>query len=228
MIFSPGASLSPSAETIPPFTFRTKFDQTVLLGRKASNAGQLLEGVRAVPGSSIYYHTHKFLQQHHYLSPEPPNDFAYWVSNVLNEQALGEILSSVDIIQFHKISDLRQSFIGILEGHMKSSNRLVGAPAGEEFYFMGSRTFVLDTPHTAGTLREFAECLRAVSVHSLYYHVFDARLRLEREENDFSNWFRKLGKGKLADEMLKLDPYTHTLEGLRKRIIQLVKRHDQD
>jgi hypothetical protein len=216
------------ATQIAPFVFRTKFDQTVLLGKKAANARELLEGIRSGPGSSIYYHTHKFLQQHHYLSPEPPNDFAYWTSNVLNEQALGEILSSVDIIQFNKIADLRARFVGILEQHLSSSRRVAEAPAGEEFYFMGSRTFVLDTPHTASNLEEFAEALQAVSVHSLYYHVFDARLRMEREENDFSEWFRKLGRGVLADEMLKLDPYTQTLEGLRRRIIQLVKHHGQD
>ena len=216
------------ATQIAPFVFRTKFDQTVLLGRKAANARQLLEGIRSIPGSSIYYHTHRFLQQHHYLSPEPPNDFAYWSANVLNEQALGEMLSSVDIVQFHTIGDLRQTFTRILEEHLNSSTRAVDAPAGEEFYFMGSRTFVLDTPHRAGTLQEFADSLGAVSVHSLYYHMFDARLRLEREENDFSEWFRTLGRGVLADEMLKLDPYTQTLEGLRRNIIRLVKHHDRD
>src|ERR1051325_3139908 len=83
---------------ISPFVFSTKFDQTILLGRKAASAEELLEGIREVPGSSIYFHTHKFLQQHHYLSPDPPNDFAYGISNVLNEQALGKILSSVDIV----------------------------------------------------------------------------------------------------------------------------------
>ena len=93
---------------------------------------------------------------------------------------------------------------------------------------MGSRTFVVETPHTAKTLKEFRSCLESVSVHSLYYHIFDARLRREREENDFSEWFRKLGKEKLAEQMLNLDPYTQTLEGLRKRIIQLVKAHDTD
>ena len=213
---------------MPPFLFKTKFDLTILLGRKARNAAQLLEGIKIVPGSSIYFHTHKFLQQHHYLSPEPPNDFAYWVANVLNEQALGEELSSVDIIQFNTIADLRQKFIGVLGDYLQTSKRTVDAPPGEEFYFMGSRTFVVETPHTAKTLKEFRSCLEAVSVHSLYYHIFDARLRLEREENDFSEWFRKLGKEKLAEQMLNLDPYTHTLEGLRKRIIQLVRAHDSD
>ena len=38
--------------------------------------------------------------QHQYLSPEPPNDFAYWVSNVLQEDRLGEQLAAIDLIQF--------------------------------------------------------------------------------------------------------------------------------
>src|SRR5574341_1684932 len=74
------------------FRFNTKFDQTILLGKKARNVAELIDGIWSVPDASIYFHTHKFLQQHHYLSPEPPNDFAYWVTNVLNEETLGEHL----------------------------------------------------------------------------------------------------------------------------------------
>ncbi len=88
------------------FQFNTKFDRTILLGKKARNVAALGHGVRTVPDGSIYFHTHKFLQQHHYLSPEPPNDFAYWTTHVLNEATLGEQLSSVDIIQFHSITAL--------------------------------------------------------------------------------------------------------------------------
>jgi hypothetical protein len=209
------------------FTFHTKLDQTILLGVKARNIQGLLEGVRQVPESSIYYHTHRFLQQHHYLSPEPPNDFAYWVSNVMGDDVLGEQLSSVDIIQFHTINELRVKFITILESHLDSLERLSMIPPGEEFHFMASRLFVLPTQHVARTLQEFLDCLGRVSVNSLYYHIFDAKLRLERHDNDFSRWFTDLGLLDLAEELRRLDPYAHTLEGLRKRIIVLVKKHDQ-
>lgn len=210
------------------FRFCTKLDQTILLGRKASNVPALLEGIKAVPGSSIYYHTHKFLQQHHYLSPEPPNDFAYWITNVLNEPALGEQLSSIDIIQFHTIADLRQTIAGMIEMFLKTSSRIVESPAGEQFYFMASQTFIFQTRHLARTVPEFVECLKSVTIQSLYFHMFDARLRLEHEENDFSVWFRKLGHGKLADAVKNLDPYTQTLDGLRKNIIQLANRYAED
>ena len=208
------------------FAFHTKFDLTVLLGRKATNCAELLEGMRGVPDSSIYYHTHRFLQQHHYLSPEPPNDFAYWTTEVINDAPLGEKLSSVDIIQFERIADLRATLIEILEAHAQEVGQLRSCPTGGEFHFMASQTFVVPTRYVARDVGEFTECLQQVTINSLYFHMFDARLRLEHGENDFSRWFRDLGSGKLADELAHLDPYTYTLEGLRQRIIQLVKKHD--
>lgn len=207
------------------FRFRTKLDQTILLGKNAKNVPELLAAIKIVPDASIYFHTHKFLQQHHYLSPEPPNDFAYWVTNVLNEPALGESLSSIDIIQFHKIPHLRDRFIEVVEAYLQSSCRVVEAPQGQEFYFMSSQIFVLETPYVARSLAQFEEILRKVSVHSLYYHVFDAHLRMEQEENDFTIWFRRTGETKLAEEVRRLDPYTHTLEGLRQKIIQLIDKY---
>lgn len=90
---------------------------------------------------------------------------------------------------------------------------------------MASRTYVLPTPHVAHNLAEFVEILGKVSINSLYFHVFDARLRLERGENDFSAWFRRLGKIELAERSKRLDPYSRTLEGLRREIIAMVNKH---
>ena len=210
------------------FRFNTKFDQTLLLGKKARNVAELCDGVRTVPDASIYFHTHKFLQQHHYLSPEPPNDFAYWTTHVLNEATLGEQLSSVDIIQFHSITALRQRIADLIDGYLQSAYRSVDAPEGQEFYFMSTQTFVLATRYEARDLAEFAEALRHISIHSLYFHVFDATLRLAQGENDFSLWFRAQGKARLADELLRLDPYTYTLEGLRQALIGIVERYAGD
>ncbi|MBI5473057.1 MAG: hypothetical protein HY961_12005 [Ignavibacteriae bacterium] len=210
------------------FTFYTKLEQTILLGLKARNVQGLLEGIRHVPDSSIYYHTHHYLQQHHYLSPEPPNDFAYWSSKVLGDDVLGEQLSSVDIIQFHSIAELRERFLTILENNVEMKERFTFSPAGQEFHFMASRVFVLPTDHVAHSLSEFLDILGRVSVNSLYYHIFDAKLRLAKRENDFSTWFATLGKDQLAEETRNLDPYTYTLEGLRKRMMVLVKKYDKD
>jgi len=55
-----------------PFRFYTRLHLSELTGLRAATLQQLLELIRKVPGSSIYHHTHRFLQQHQYLSPEPP------------------------------------------------------------------------------------------------------------------------------------------------------------
>lgn len=208
------------------FCFKTKFDQTILLGRRARNIPELLDHVRTVPRSSIYYHTHRFLQQHHYLSPEPPNDFAYWVTSVLGEDALGERISGIDILQSNSIDEFRAAIVALLLEYLDSSPRRVDVPAGGEFHFMASKTFVLPTPYEAHTLSDFKSAVSLVSIHALYYHIFDAHLRHEGGENDFSAFCREIGEPALAQEIARLDPYSQTLEGLRRTIIHLVENHD--
>ncbi|MBI2429317.1 MAG: hypothetical protein HYV29_11095 [Ignavibacteriales bacterium] len=208
-----------------PFRFHSKLDLTVLLGTRAKNIIELLGEIRSVPAMSIYYHTHRFLHQHHYLSPEPPNDFAYWVTHVMNDTVLGEQLWSVDVIQYRTIEQLRNKFIEVVEAYVQSTSRRYDCIPGQEFHFMASQTFVFPTPHTAESLAEFKEALRHVSINSLYYHMFDSKLRLARDENDFSRWCSDLGYTELSDHLRKLDPYAHSLDGLRKRIIFLVNKY---
>lgn len=209
------------------FHFFSKLDLTMLLGKKAKNIAELLEGVRQIPATSIYYHTHRFLHQHHYLSPEPPNDFAFWTTNVMNDVVLGEKLWSVDIIQYQTVEQLRVRFIEVMEAYVQSTSRSFDCMPGHEFHFMASQTFVFPTPYTAETLQDFKETLRRVSINSLYYHMFDSKLRLGKNENDFSRWCGDLGYEKLSDHLQKLDPYSHSLEGLRKRIIFLVDKYGE-
>jgi len=210
------------------FQFMTKADLALLLGRKAKNAHELYSGLRDVPAMSVYYHTHRFLQQHHYLSPEPPNDFAYWVTNVLNDDVLGERLASIDIMQFVSIEEIRHCFLSLLEEYLQTEEQKTDCPRGEEFHFMACQTFVFPTPYAATTLREFRDALEHVSFGSLYYHMFDARMRPELGNNDFSIWIRDIGRPTLAGAIQALDPYTYTLDGLRKTIIRLIEDHDED
>jgi hypothetical protein len=186
-----------------------------------------LKGISHIPEASIYYHTHRFLEQHHYLSPEPPNDFAYWVTNVVNDEVLGEQLSSIDVVQFQSIGELRNEFISVLGSYLEESDGTKTCPPGEEFHFMSSRLFVLPTPYAAQTLFDFRSALNEISISSIYYHMFDARLRLGKGENDFSRWLHDLGYADLAAEIAKMDPYRYTLDGLRKRLMVLAGRYDK-
>jgi len=206
-----------------PFHFHTRITQVELLGKYAKNVKELLEGIKEVPSVSIYHHTHRYLEQHRYFSPEHPNDFSYWISTSLGLKKLGERIASIDLFQFHDIEKLREKFIQILKNYLKITPVIRNCIPGEEFRFLSSKIFILPTYFVANNLRDFVNCLEKVTIHSLYFHMFEARLRLKKPDNDFSCWLRDAGFTGLADRISRLDPYTYTLEGLRKRIINLVK-----
>jgi len=210
-----------------PFRFHTRLHLTELTGLRAINLAQLAGLIREVPGSCIYHHTHRFLQQHQYLSPEPPNDFAYWVTEILGEHELGERLSSIDTIKYSTIRGLRDKIIETIEGYLKGNPlaKMKFAREGEEFHFIKSVSFILPTDYTATDLKEFADILKKVTIESIYFHIFESRLRLEKNNNDFSNWIgNSLGNKGLADKITKLDPYTHTLEGLRNNLVNMAEK----
>ena len=172
-----------------PFEFSTSVKLRQLTGKKARNLRELAEIIKDVPGSVIYYHTHVFLQRHQTRSPEPPNDFAYWTGQILGEYRLGEELAAIDICEFSTIRELREKIINVIENHMfENKEPLRYAPPGMEFDFVKAHSFVLPTGLTAHNLKEFGMILEKVTIHSIYFHIFEARLRLEKGINDFSFW----------------------------------------
>ena len=209
-----------------PFRFYTRLHLSELTGLKAATLNQLLGLIKEVSGSSIYHHTHRFLEQHQYLSPEPPNDFAYWVSEVLGEDELGERLASIDTVQYSTIRSLREKIAETIEEYLKDNAlaKLKFAREGEEFHFVKSVSFILPTNYVVYNLREFTDTLRKVAIDSLYFHIFEARLRPEKGNNDFSGWIgSSIGDKELAYEISRLDPYTYTLEGLRSALINMIE-----
>jgi hypothetical protein len=62
-------------------------------------------------------------------------------------------------------------------------------------------------------------------MRSLYFHIFEARLRLQRGTNDLSLWLDdSLGEKELAEQITRLDPYNYTMENLREIIIRLCEK----
>jgi len=209
------------------FRFYTRLHLSELTGLRASTLSQLAGLIKQVPGSCIYYHTHRFLQQHQYLSPEPPNDFAYWVSEALGEDELGEKLASIDTIQYSTIRGLRDKIAITIEDYLRNNAlaKLRFAREGEEFHFMKSVSFVIPTNYIAHDLKEFVDILKKITIDSIYFHIFEARLRLEKGDNDFSNWIKSSVCDKeLADEISGLDRYTQTLDGFSNTIVKKVEQ----
>ncbi len=211
-----------------PFYFKTGLRLIQLLGIKATNLLELLKGIKTVPISSIYYHTHRLLYQQLVLYPEPPNDFAFWINNSLNIKELGEAMASVNIARFKEIQELRNQFTSILSDYIKKENPKATAPEGQEFHFIQCQTFILSTQFVANNINEFLTALKNMSINTLYFHLIESRLRLQNGVNDFSHWLRHIGKEKAALEIERLDPYTITLEGLRRRLIVIISKYACD
>jgi hypothetical protein len=208
-----------------PFQFYTRLVLQELTGIRARGIKELLEYLRQAPESVIYHHTHRFLQQHQYLSPEPPNDFAYWIREMLGLDSLAEQMMSISPDEFRSLEAIRERFIAILENYLNKKERPRYAVPGQEFHFIKSVSFVFPSGRAATDLYEFVESLRQVTIESLYFHMFEAKLRLKRGNNDFSFWLgTSLGEETLAAQLERLDPYTHTMTALRETIIQFAQR----
>jgi hypothetical protein len=200
-----------------------------LTGIKAKSLAELVEHLKEVPESVIYQHTHRFLQQHQYMVPEPPNDFADWVTYNLQDEKLGERLAAIDTVRFNSLNDLRQALVSAIEDHLKKEKNPRQSQEGKEFHFIRALKFSAPTPYEAYDLSEFMDCLKKVGLSSLYLHVFEARLRPPLGINDFSHWFEtELQEKPLARKVASLDPYTQTLEGLRSKIVGLIERRLQE
>ncbi len=209
------------------FRFYTRMHLSELTGVSAGNVEELLKCIKSIDGSSIYHHTHRFLQQHEYLNPEPANDFAYWVGDALGENRLAEALASIDTVSFKSIRALREELSNVISKYIElSKNRNIrDAMPGMEFNFVKTVSFIFPTGYVAYTPSEFADCLQKITSDSLYFHMFEARLRLDKQENDFSLWLRNsMGLDKPADAINRLDPYTHTIGQLRKAIFDILKK----
>lgn len=209
-----------------PFQFHTRRHLTELTGLKAGNLSELTEILKNAPDSIIYYHTHHFLEEHQYLVPELTNDFASWVKSGLDDQVLGERLANINTFEFNNLAGFRDKVVNVLEsyiGQQKSQRQVL---VGREFYFLKSVDVILPTPYSAHDLREFIEALRIITPNSLYFHVFESRLRLKNGNNDFVVWLAvEMDEKELSQEIAKIDPYACTLEGLRSKLIQTIEKH---
>jgi small-conductance mechanosensitive channel len=214
----------PLKKATQPFCFYTRLHIKELTGLKAKNLSELVNILKDVPDSVVYYHTHNFIEEYQYLIPQPANEFALWVSDAIGDEVLAEKLSNIDTFEFSAIGELRERIIAVINDVLSTRGDGRTAFEGREFHFIKSVSVVLTTPYVAHDLREFVEALRKVSMNSLYFHIFESRLRLHRGVNDFSIWLQdSLDERELADKIAALDPYNYTIEDLRSIIIRLIE-----
>jgi hypothetical protein len=212
-----------NGKPLESFRFFSRFTLTMATGRQAATLQELRNGLAELPDTVVYQHTHRFMAEHQSLVPEPSNDFALWVEEALQDEALGERLAAVDTLRFSSLEDLRRELLRVIDEALpKAHDRR--APAGQEFHFMSAVRFSVPTGLEARDLAGFAEALKRAGPSSLFLHLYEAPLRPPWGVNDFSYWFAQaLGEKDLAKAVSDLDLYRHTLEEVKRQILELVK-----
>ncbi|MEW6248740.1 MAG: DUF5752 family protein [Nitrospirota bacterium] len=203
-----------------PFKFIGCSELQELLGKKADDEKELAELLEEVPVDSVYFHTHSYFLRHSAIAGAYANDFAHWVVTQVRDRVLGERLAVLDPFDFPSLEELREEIISIIDDHLSRTSVVPRVIFGEPFHFNQSRIIEVPTGLQARTLSEFRNALAEVDASAIYYHMFEARIRLHREESDFSIWVRQvLGFPDLAAKLRAINPYLGSLERLRSGLL---------
>jgi Family of unknown function (DUF5752) len=184
-----------------PFCFTGSSELRESLGKEAEDEKRLVELLEEVPLDSIYYHTHTCFLRHSQVEQLYPNDFAQWVAMEVRDHVLGERLAVVD-------------------DHLSRTPIVPRVIFGKPFSFNQSRILEVSTGLEAWTLQEFRNALSEVDVSAIYYHMFEARRRLSKQEGDFSAWIEEsLYMPELAGKLRAINPYRGSLERHRSALL---------
>lgn len=207
------------------FHFTSEAHLVRYTGFRAENLRDLMRSIHRVSGSSIFYHTYHALFRRHILQSEFVNDFARWVNVTLREDVLSERLAAVDPLDEAEVHGARHRLSRLIEQHLGQTEYISHCRRGQEFYFQEASTFVYPTGMSASTLTDFERQVRTVRPDVMFHHFISCRMRIGKQENDFSAWLEgELGETELANEIRTLSPYRHNLLTLRDAVGDVVRR----
>jgi len=207
------------AET-KPFEFKQCVNLLKSTGKKASNLNDLRDVIESVSRESIFHHTYQYFLKGHML--QYTNDFAHWAGESLEERALAEQLSNIDPYSFSDVDELRNELLRVIDAYISVFPEPRAVWPGEEFYCNETITITCPAGVRARNLAEFLMAIKYVDDASLYYHFYEARVRLGVD--DFSKWMDEvLKRPDPAGRIRAIDPFMHSIDGIRDHIAAVVE-----
>lgn len=209
------------AEMMKPFEFRQCVSILKSTGKKAKNLRELRDAIAVVSDESIFHHTYQYFLKGHIL--EYTNDFAHWAGESLEERALSEHLSNIDPYVFKNIDELRQELLNAIDSYLENFPEPRESMTGDEFYFNETITLIFPVGIRVKNLAEFLIAIKYIDAAAIYYHFYEARIRLGVD--DFSKWLEdSLNKKDLSEKIRSIDLFMHSIEGIREHIIEAVEK----
>jgi len=211
-----------NTQGIQPFDFRACISVLKSTGKKARNLRELRDIISVVSEDCLFHHTYQYFLKGHVL--EYTNDFAHWAGESLEERALAERLANIDPYDLGSIDAVRRALVDAIDDYLVHFPEPREAMASDEFYFNETVSLVFPVGVRARNLAEFLAAVKYVDAASIYYHFFEARMRLGSGKDDFSSWMDEtLGKTELALRVRSIDPFMHSLEDIRRHVIDMVE-----
>jgi len=205
---------------IKPFEFKQCVSILKSTGKKAANLRGLRNIIAEVSDDCIFHHTYQYFLKGHIL--EYTNDFAQWAGEGLEERALAEYLSNIDPYSFKDINGLRQELLNVIDRCLADFPESREAMQGDEFYFNETVTLTFPVGIRVKNLAEFLIAIKYIDAAAIYYHFYEARVRLGVD--DFSKWLEdSQGRNELAERIKAIDPFMHSIEGIKNHIIEAVE-----
>ena len=208
---------------VAPFVFTGCVELRQTLNLRALDERELMDRLEDAPGAAVLFHTYGYFLRHGPVTMAYGNDFAAWVATQVRDQVLAERLAVVNPFEFDSLETLREELVTVVNDHLVRLSSVPRIEFGEPFYFQQSE--VVQVPLGPGVtgLAEFRNALADVDTSAVYFHMIEARARLARPADDFSEWIRaSLRLSALADRIARIDAYMTSLERVRARVLSLV------
>ena len=206
-----------------PFVFTGCVELRQTLNLRALDERELMDRLEEAPAAAVLFHTYGYFLRHGPMTTAYGNDFASWVASQVRDHVLAERLAVVNPFEFESLDSLREELVTVINDHLLRMNSVPRIEFGEPFYFQQSDVVQVPLGPGVTSLADFRTALADVDASAIYFHMIEARARLSRRSDDFSEWIRvSLGLSALADAITRIDAYMTSLERVRARVLSLV------
>jgi len=208
--------------TIAPFRFLDSVRLNCPTGISAATLREFRDAVERADAGVLHHHLRETPLRFTFTAFEYPNDFALWAGLALENRALAERLAMLDPFHARDLEALRHRMLDLVEAAFGEDDIARPVPRGQEFHFSTSVSVEFALGVEASTIGELREGLEQVPASSIFFHLYEGRLRNPAGADDLSTWLERAGHEETAARLRDLDIYLLPLDACRRVALELL------